>query len=142
MQRCPETVKAFLEAPRAEALAALGRAWLPSTAFNELRQLPGLRFDGEWQNDPRRTRESILGFLAGLPAGTWWSLTAFTAAIKETAPDFQRPAGDYNSWFIRREGSEAAPARLRALGGDRRRAAALHDRRSAALAGGHGHCLQ
>ena len=102
----PEAVKAFLEAPRAEALATLARAWLPSIVFNELRQLPGLRFDGEWQNDPRRTRESILGFLASLPAGTWWSLTAFTAAIKETAPDFQRPSGDYNSWFIRREGSE------------------------------------
>ena len=102
----PEAVKAFLEAPRAEALATLARAWLPSIVFNELRQLPGLRFDGEWQNDPRRTRESILGFLASLPAGTWWSLTALTAAIKETAPDFQRPSGDYDSWFIRREGSE------------------------------------
>ena len=60
----PEAVKAFLEAPRAEALATLARAWLPSLVLNELRQLPGLRFDGEWQNDPRRTRESHPGVLS------------------------------------------------------------------------------
>jgi hypothetical protein len=32
----------------------------------------------------------------------WWSLPAFVRAIKEKYPDFQRPAGDYDSWFIKR----------------------------------------
>jgi hypothetical protein len=31
----------------------------------------------------------------------WWSLPAFTAGIHQRQPDFQRPAGDYDSWFIR-----------------------------------------
>jgi hypothetical protein len=30
-------------------------------------------------------------------------MPAFVRAIKEKFPDFQRPAGDYDSWFIKRE---------------------------------------
>jgi hypothetical protein len=32
----------------------------------------------------------------------WWSLPAFIQGIKKLLPDFQRPAGNYDSWFIRR----------------------------------------
>jgi len=28
------------------------------------------------------------------------SLNAFIQAIKQTQPDFQRPAGDYDSWYL------------------------------------------
>ena len=31
-----------------------------------------------------------------------WSVASFVQAIKQTQPDFQRPAGDYDSWFIKR----------------------------------------
>jgi hypothetical protein len=30
-------------------------------------------------------------------------LNAFVSGIKKTYPDYERPAGDYDSWFIRRE---------------------------------------
>ena len=43
--------------------------------------------------------------LSTLPQDKWWSLSSFVAAVHERQPDFQRPAGDYDSWFIRREGS-------------------------------------
>ena len=43
----------------------------------------------------------MLDCLTKIPAGTWWNLQAFIAGIKRNNPDFQRPAGDYDSWFIR-----------------------------------------
>ena len=57
--------------------------------------------EGEWTNEPLRTRVSILKLLATIPQQTWWNLESFVAAIKQQHPDFQRPAGDYDSWFIR-----------------------------------------
>jgi hypothetical protein len=101
----PETTRRFLELPRGKALAHLARAWQHSSYFNELRFLPGLTFEGEWQNDPLRTRYTLLELLASVPRNTWWSLPAFVAAVKQVHPDFQRPAGDYDSWFIRDQGN-------------------------------------
>ncbi len=115
-----EHTRAFLEAPRAQALALLARAWLESRDFNELRQLPGLACEGDWQNDPLLARRTVLdwtlnlfpaagqGGRGGPPAGekTFWSLSAFVAAVKQNQPDFQRPAGDYDSWYIRRREGE------------------------------------
>jgi hypothetical protein len=101
----PEPVRLFLEAPRSEALASLARSWMRSPDFNELRQVPGLRMEGDWRNDPLRARQAVLDFLTTLPADTWWSLPAFLAALRLEQPDFQRPAGDYDSWFIRDEAS-------------------------------------
>jgi len=99
----PEKVKTFLEAPRDEALQMLIDAWLESDSFNELRQLPGLVFEGEWQNQPLVTREFLLNLLVAIPEEKWWSLPAFIRDVKTKYPDFQRPAGDYDSWFIKRE---------------------------------------
>jgi len=97
-----EPVRSFLETSRQAALQELVEAWRVSEDFNELHQLPGLVCEGEWTNQPRVTRKFILGLLDALPAGKWWSLPGFVGAIKERHPDFQRPAGDYNSWFIKR----------------------------------------
>jgi hypothetical protein len=102
----PEPTRAFLEAPRGEALALLARAWLRSETVNELRLLPGLVFEGEWQNDPLRARQAILDFLSTIPPGKWWCLPTFVADVRQRHPDFQRPAGDYDSWFIRPESGD------------------------------------
>ncbi|HLO30403.1 MAG TPA: helicase-associated domain-containing protein [Anaerolineales bacterium] len=99
----PEPVKAFLESPRAEALASLQKAWIESESFNELRLIPGLICEGEWKNQPQETREFLLNLLDAIPEGKWWSLNAFVRDIKQKYADFQRPAGDYDSWFIKRE---------------------------------------
>ncbi|MFZ6026357.1 MAG: helicase-associated domain-containing protein [Chloroflexota bacterium] len=101
----PEPTRAFLEAPRGEALSQLFCAWQPSSRFNELRQIPGLHCEGEWRNDPLRARQAVLGFLSSIEAGKWWSLNAFLADIRQRQPDFQRTAGDYDSWYIREEES-------------------------------------
>ena len=97
----PDLVRAFLEVSRPEALVQLVQSWRKSIQFNELRLLPGLSTEGNWENDPLNSRQIVLGFLKGIPVDTWWSLGSFLAAIKLHHPDFQRPAGDYDSWFIR-----------------------------------------
>lgn len=97
-----EAVKQFLEAPRPEALKLLSEAWRSSETFNELRLAPHLECEGEWKNQALITREFLLNLLEAIPEGKWWSLAAFVRAVKEKYPDFQRPAGDYDSWFVKR----------------------------------------
>jgi hypothetical protein len=107
----PEPTRAFLEAPRAEALLSLFQAWLRSQEFNELRLTPALVTDGAWVNDPLRARQAILDFIftvpgavvAGEPAERpFWSLTSLVNAVRQSDPDFQRTAGEYDTWFLRR----------------------------------------
>jgi len=48
-----------------------------------------------------------MGILEGIPENTWWDLDAFISAVHEHQPDYQRPGGDYDSWFIRRASDQA-----------------------------------
>jgi hypothetical protein len=98
----PEPVKAFLEAPRADALEMLQNAWMESDSFNELCLMPTIICVGEWKNQPQETREFLLNLVDVIPEGKWWSISAFVRDIKQKYADFQRPAGDYDSWFIKR----------------------------------------
>jgi len=100
-QPVPEDARPFLEMPRGEALAWLVRIWRESALFNELKIMPGLICEGAWHNDPEIARQKILDFLSEVPEGTWWNLKAFIEAIREREPDFQRPAGDFDTWLIR-----------------------------------------
>ncbi len=97
-----EKVKSFLEASRADALKLLVEAWQSSQTFDELLLIPSLICEGEWTNQPLVTREFLLDLTNSIPENKWWSIPAFVRAIKEKFPDFQRPAGDYDSWFIKR----------------------------------------
>jgi hypothetical protein len=101
----PEPTRLFLEAERGQALLSLFQAWRDSEIFDELRLHPDLICEGEWKNDPLRTRQAVLGFLGSVPKGTWWSIEEFVNAVQKRLPDFQRPAGDYDSWFIRQRGT-------------------------------------
>lgn len=98
----PEAAKAFLEAPRPAALNQISEAWQNSD-INDLRHVPGLVCEGAWQNDPLVTREFLLDLIRNLPKATWWSLPAFTRDIQTRYPDFQRPAGNFDAWLIRRQ---------------------------------------
>lgn len=121
----PEPVRNFLESGRVEALATLVQTWLNSPQLNELFFLPDLDMEGEIRNNPLQTRQICLDFLSAAPsqliklagvstpteAGSatgsrpYVSLASFSAAIRQHHPDFQRPAGDYDSWFIRQRSS-------------------------------------
>jgi len=97
-----EAVKSFLEASRTDALKLLVEAWKSSQTFDELRLIPAIICEGEWKNQPLVTREFLLDLVENIPQNKWWSIPAFLRAIKEKFPDYQRPAGDYDSWFIKR----------------------------------------
>jgi hypothetical protein len=98
-----EPVRLFLEASRLEAQQKLATAWQDSEIFNELHQVPGLVCEGKWNNQPKVTRAFLLALLNVIPKNQWWSLAALIHDIKDKNPDFQRPAGDYDSWFVKRE---------------------------------------
>jgi hypothetical protein len=107
----PEAIRGFLEAKRGPALVQIIRGWLHSPDFNELRLMPELELEGEWKNDPLLARSAALDFISGIPGSLagqnaeqdrpFWSISAFLTAIHQTFPDYQRPAGDYDSWFVR-----------------------------------------
>ena len=98
----PEAIKKFLEDSREDALAMLADAWIESDTFNELKLMPGIICEGEWTNQPLETREFLMNLLDAIPEGKWWSINAFIRDIKSKYADFQRPAGDYDLWFIKR----------------------------------------
>jgi hypothetical protein len=94
--------RAWLEASRAGQTRILALAWCESVAWNDLRHVPGLVCEQTgWQNDPLLTRQAVFHFLAMLPPDEWWSLDSFVTAVKDEAPDFQRPTGEWDSWYIR-----------------------------------------
>lgn len=100
-QPVPEDARPFLEMPRGAALAWLVRGWRDSQLFNELRLMPGILCEGSWHNDPQIARERIIALLSEIPEKTWWNLDSFIKAVYEREPDFQRPAGDFDTWLVR-----------------------------------------
>lgn len=121
-QPIPEKIRAFLEESRGQTLVNLVKNWQESEVLNELGMIPGLVLEGGMENDVHLTRRKILEFIYQAPGqnfrvipdnqldgdnqGTgierpFISLTAFVQAVRDTQPDFQRPAGNYDSWLIR-----------------------------------------
>jgi hypothetical protein len=94
--------RAWLKSSPADQIAALQASWRDDPQWNDLWHVPGLRCaDTGWRNDPLATRQRILKHLSQCPPDQWLSLASFIQAIKESDPDFQRPDGDYHSWYIR-----------------------------------------
>ncbi len=95
--------KQWLAASQDRQLSMLQEAWRDDPTWNDLCRVPSLICDREtpWNNDPVATRRALLSLLARCPLEGWWSARSFVAAVRETEPDFQRPDGDYTSWYIR-----------------------------------------
>ncbi len=97
----------WMALPRAEQVRRLAEAWRETPAYRELWHVPGLYPEpgGELDEyDPVLARQAIVGFMADvLPKQGWWSLEAFVESVREIDPDFQRPGGDYESWYIRND---------------------------------------
>jgi len=97
--------KGWLTAAPARQLAVLQAAWRDDPTWVDLCHVPGLVCDVQtgWleRTDPVATRKAILSWLARCPPETWWPCASFVAAVKAADPDFQRPDGDYDSWYIR-----------------------------------------
>lgn len=99
----PERARDFLDLSRQEAMRSLLTAWRDSSNWNDLAHTPGLVNEADrWPNDPLQTRRSVLEFLHPLPLRTWWDLNALCESIRQRHASFQRPAGDFESWYLRR----------------------------------------
>ncbi len=96
-------VYSFLEQTRDEQRTTLWESWRASPEWNDLCRVPDLHCteSGNWSNDPHQTREAVLDLVRNLQPGAWYSQADVINAIREHAPDFQRPTGDYESWYIR-----------------------------------------
>jgi len=98
-----DPVKRWLTSTRAQQLKVLQDAWRDDPDWNDLCYVPSLQCDQEtlWRNDPVATRRAVLALLARCPLDAWWTVASFIAATQEIHADFQRPDGDYTSWYIR-----------------------------------------
>jgi len=94
-----KTAVSWLRASREAQLRQLIDGW-SNSSWNELCRTPGLICEGDgWQNDPILARTALLD---ALPRdGEWFSLGQLTAVVQRENPDFQRPDGDYETWYIR-----------------------------------------
>lgn len=89
----------WLKRGRIAQLNSLADAWSHSE-WNDLCHIPGLKCEGEnWHNDPLLARTALIDALPH--TGQWYKLVDLTAFIKETNPDFQRPDGNYDTWYIK-----------------------------------------
>ncbi|MCL4298258.1 MAG: helicase-associated domain-containing protein [Anaerolineae bacterium] len=98
-----DPARAWLQAHPLEQLRLLQDTWRADPTWNDLWHVPGLVPQPTgWENSPLLARAKILGFLARVDTsnGAWLSIADFEAIIKRVEPDFQRPGGDYNSWYI------------------------------------------
>jgi hypothetical protein len=102
-------VQPWLDSPRGEQQRALLEGWRSSTLWNDLWRVPALWCEdtGGWANDPVATRERLIALLASLEAGTWYRLADLVAGVKQALPDFQRPDGNYSTWYLRRRDAQA-----------------------------------
>ncbi len=100
----------WLESTRAAQVQALAEGWRGGQYFREMWFLPGLHPDpgGELDEyDAAVARSNALDIMGELvPKQEWWAVADFIDAVKETEPDFQRPGGDYASWYIRNDQNE------------------------------------
>ncbi|MFT7585546.1 MAG: hypothetical protein ACI9EW_001974 [Cellvibrionaceae bacterium] len=89
----------WLQKGREAQLQELAAGWL-NCGWNELRHVPTLSCEGSnWSNDPTMARRVLLD---GVTFDEQWGpYTLVAQRIKKEKPDFQRPNGNYDLWYIR-----------------------------------------
>jgi len=108
LQPDPSTVRDFLALSRSEARTRLLRAWIDSTTWNDLAHVPSLSTAGKaWPNDPLATRKAVVEFLQEVASSVWYEIDPFTLTVRDRLPDFQRPGGDFDSWYLQRSDGSA-----------------------------------
>jgi hypothetical protein len=97
--RPSRTAVPWLKENREAQLRQLAEAW-NQTAWNELRHVPELVCEGSgWSNEPKAGRTAVLDALT--LTEEWFSIEGLCQFIKQENPDFQRPQGNYDVWYIR-----------------------------------------
>lgn len=104
-------VRRWLASSRSEQVRALAETWRESARYIDLMHVPGLHPEMDagtmHQYSPVAARGAVLDLMAHLlPQNDWWSLGDFIELVREDNADFQRPNGDFNSWYIRNDAGE------------------------------------
>ena len=96
----------WLHLPDHRRARSIYLAWRDDPHWDELDRVPSLGFDDRRrQTNPIVARSNLLQVLAKCPAGRWLLLSSFLDALKHRRPDFLRPDGDYDSWYVRDAGT-------------------------------------
>ena len=103
--RPTRTAVAWLTKSREAQLRDLMDAW-SSSGWNDLCHTPGLSCEGDqWRNDPILARTALLDALPQTP--DWYRLSDLINHLKQNDPDFQRPDGNYDTWYVRDEAQDS-----------------------------------
>jgi len=97
----PDQVRILLETPSEKFFAILIRQWVEQIHLNEMSFLPEIEIEGVLDRNHYRARQYVIEQLSQVPVDTWWNLESFISYIFQVNPDFQRPAGNYDSWYIK-----------------------------------------
>jgi len=82
------------------------RAWLEDSDWNELCIMPSVRCESTgWRNEPVLARKGIVDHLVRCTPEVWFSIDSLVESMHDVDPDFMRPDGDYDSWYIRDVGT-------------------------------------
>jgi hypothetical protein len=95
-------VREWIRKDRAQQLFTLQDTWRKDTSWNDLWHVPGIRCENTgWRSEPLPARKAILDLLKHCLTDTWLSISGFVDAVREGYPDYLRPDGDFESWYIR-----------------------------------------
>lgn len=103
----PTQARKWLDQARTDQVKSLVTAWHNTPLFNELAHVSGLVLETErWPNDPTLLRLTLQTALASFDDEEWVAAAEVIETIKQEEPDFQRPAANYESWYIRDASSD------------------------------------
>jgi len=100
-------IKYLLTSKRSTAFSDICFSWMKDENINELKLLPDIIFEGNWKNDPLKTRKFLLEIITKLHPKKWYRISDLIEWIYQKHPDFQRSGGEYNTWFIKDAASNA-----------------------------------
>jgi hypothetical protein len=103
--------RTWLELPRGVQVRRLAEAWRDSRAYVDLWHVPGLSVEKEAGTMSQYNTAAVRGVVMSImersvPKEAWWSLDDFIFMMREDSADFQRPNGDFESWYIRSDAGE------------------------------------
>lgn len=103
--------RTWLELPRAAQVQRLAEAWRESLAYVDLWHVPGLSVEREAGTMSQYNAAAVRGVVMeimgrSVPKEAWWSLDDFIFMMREDSADFQRPNGDFESWYIRSDAGD------------------------------------
>ena len=92
----------WLRLSDSKRLRSAYHAWRDDPQWEELRLLPSLQHEAAGcESDPVAARRNLLEAIEKTSRDGWMSLDSLIRALKRSRPDYLRPNGDFQTWYIR-----------------------------------------